>query len=243
MSGSVLSLDRLAGRTGHGVRVAVIDSGIHTGHPHVGAVAGGVAFDAEGRQSADHADRLGHGTAVAAAIHEKAPGAALLSVRVFDRSLSTSAEALVAAIRWAADARARLVNLSLGTRNDEHRLALADALAYAAAHGTVVVAAAPEADCVWLPGALAGVVAVETDWDCPRDRCLVEPWDGQRLTLRASGFPRPIPGVAPERNLRGQSFAVANACGMLALFLENTGANSAAALARMLLGSTSRKTL
>lgn len=243
MSAGVLSLARLAGRTGHGVRVAVIDSGIHAGHPHVGTVAGGVAFDASGRRSADHADRLGHGTAVAAAIHEKASGAALLAVRVFDRSLSTTGEALVAAIRWAADEHARLINLSLGTLNEEHRPALADAAAYAAGRGTVLVAAAPDAEHAWLPGGLAEVVAVRTDWGCPRDQCLVDEWDGQRLTLRASGFARPIPGVSPERNLRGQSFAVANATGLLALLLEEAAVGSSSDLARVLIGSTSRKTL
>jgi hypothetical protein len=39
------------------------------------------------------------------------------------------------------------------------------------------------------------------------------------LRLRASGYPRPIPGVPPERNLRGVSFAVANATGVIARFL------------------------
>jgi hypothetical protein len=34
--------------------------------------------------------------------------------------------------------------------------------------------------------------------------------------LRASGFPRPIPGVPPENNLKGLSFAVANATGVIA---------------------------
>ncbi len=36
------------------------------------------------------------------------------------------------------------------------------------------------------------------------------------VTFRASGFPRPIPGVAPEKNLKGLSFAVANTTGVVA---------------------------
>jgi hypothetical protein len=43
--------------------------------------------------------------------------------------------------------------------------------------------------------------------------------DGAALFL-ASGFPRPIPGVPPERNLQGVSFAVANVTGFLARLLE-----------------------
>jgi hypothetical protein len=41
----------------------------------------------------------------------------------------------------------------------------------------------------------------------------------QHLAMRASGYPRPIPGVPAERNLKGLSFAVANATGLLALHL------------------------
>ena len=97
-----LSLAKFAGRTGRGVRIAVIDSGIHGRHPHVGSVAAGVSIDDAGGIHDGTDDRLGHGTAVAAAIREKAPDASLIPIRVFDRTLSTTAVALAAAIRWAA---------------------------------------------------------------------------------------------------------------------------------------------
>ena len=48
------------------IMVAVVDSGVNVPHPHLPAVAGGTAFDVEGRQHDDYTDRLGHGTAVAA---------------------------------------------------------------------------------------------------------------------------------------------------------------------------------
>lgn len=226
MTARRLSLANLAGRTGEGVRVAVIDSGIHGAHPHVGGVAAEVAFDEAGRQSHDLSDRLGHGTAVAAAIREKAPASSLLSVKVFDRTLATTGAALVAAIRWAAAQRVRLINLSLGTLNSKHEAALAEAVAEALAHGATVVAAAPQDGVRWLPGALAGVVGVELDWDCPRDECLVRNEPDGAARLRASGYPRPIPGVSPARNLKGQSFAVANATGMLALVVDGRTGSS-----------------
>ena len=103
----VLSPATYPAATGRGVRVAVIDSGVHAGHPHVGAVEGGVSFAADGARGVDAVDRLGHGTAVAAAIREKAPDATLVPVKVFDRELRATADALVAAIDWAVAARVR----------------------------------------------------------------------------------------------------------------------------------------
>jgi len=208
--------------TGRGVRVAVIDSGVHAAHPHVQGVAGGVAIDANGREHADYTDRLGHGTAVIAAIKEKAPDAEIVAVKVFDRELITTGIALVAAIDWAIAQRARLINLSLGTTNTAHEPALAAAVARARRAELSVVAAAPRADARWLPGALAGVVSVGLDWTLARDVCRVEIDPGGEIRMAASGFPRPIPGVPPERNLKGPSFAVANATGMLARLLSGT---------------------
>ena len=215
-----------SGRTGRGVRIAVVDSGIHAGHPHIGRIAGGASFDDDGRPGGDLVDRLGHGTAVAAAIHEKAPEAELLAVKVFDRSLSSTGRALEAAIRWAATADVALVNLSLGTTNRDHRDALEDAVGQAAEAGAIVVAAAPDAAHDWLPGGLRGVVGVALDWDCARDACKVSVEPDGRLRISASAYPRPIPGVSPERNLKGQSFAVANATGLLALAIERTSVKS-----------------
>ena len=210
----------LADRTGRGLWIAVIDSGVHPQHPHVGNVHAGVAFDDAGALNNDVVDRLGHGTAVAAAIHEKAPDAALLVVKVFDRQLAATGTALVAAIDYAIDAGAHLINLSLGTTNDAHRPAFEMLAAKAAARKVLIVAAAPSAGQQWLPGALAGVIGVELDWTCARDECLVTTQDNGEVRVRASGYARPIPGVSLEQNLKGQSLAVANATGLLALVFD-----------------------
>jgi hypothetical protein len=201
--------------TGRGVRVAVVDSGIHAGHPHVGAVAGGAAIVDDPDPAADTTDRVGHGTAVAAAIREKAPDADLYAVKIFDRTLSTTTDRVVRGIRWAADAGAHVINLSLGTARAEQEPHLAAAVAYAAARGSVIVAAEESDGVRWLPGSLAGVIRVRLDWECPREAYRVLALsDGPRFL--ASGFPRPIPGVPPAANIRGISFAVANMSGFVA---------------------------
>ena len=220
----VLSTSTYPGATGRGVRVAVIDSGLHPAHPHVGAVESGVSFDGGGARGVDAVDRLGHGTAVAAVIREKAPDAALLPVKVFDRELRATADALVAAIDWAVAGGVHLINLSLGTANAAHEPRLMDALARARAAGAYLVAAAEQNGTRWLPGSLPHAVGVTLDWTCPRDQADVRlQADGgvRRVTLRASGYPRPIPGVSAERNLKGLSFAVANATGLLCLHLSH----------------------
>ena len=199
------------------VRVAVIDSGVNPAQPHVGGVAGGTAIAVDGSGGGDYIDRLGHGTAVAAAIRERAPRAALFAVKVFDRHLSASIDTLVAGIDWAAMHQVDLINLSLGTANSDHTPALRSAVARAAEAGALLVAAGTHDGVAYLPGSLEGVVPVELDWSCPR--LAVEVASGARgrdTVCRASGFPRPVPGVPPERNLKGISFAVANVTGVLA---------------------------
>ena len=208
------------------VRVAVIDSGIYAGHPHVPEVAGGVCL-IPGANPDDLVDRNGHGTAVAAAILEKAPGIALLAVKVFDRVLATTAAALARGIEWSAEHSADVVNLSLGTTNPAHAALLQHAVDAARARGAIVVAATDQGGVPSLPGSLTGVVAVSLDWDCPRDTCIVHAAGPEVLHVRASGYPRPIPGVPLEKNLKGISFAVANVAGLIARTLPSLKSSAA----------------
>jgi subtilisin family serine protease len=223
--------------TGRGVRVAVIDSGVNTTHPHVGEVAGGIAIDGQGIERADYLDRLGHGTAVTAAIREKAPDAELFAVKVFDRSLSTNVASLVAGIDWAANAGAHLVNLSLGTPRQVHEPALREAVERAAARGTLIVSAYDDGESRWLPGSLPGVIPVLVDYTLERDRYRITD-DGGVTLFHASGFAREIPGVPRERNLHGISLAVANMTGFSARAAEVSGDRSLASLIRVLVAES-----
>ena len=219
--------------TGRGVRVAIVDSGVHASHPHVGRIAGGIAIDAEGVQHADIVDRLGHGTAVTAAIREKAVDADLFAVKVFDRALSTSIATLIDGIDWAAQQGMHLVNLSLGTPRLEHEAALGGAVARAVGANMLVIAARQDAGQSWLPGSLPGVLPVEVDWTLPRDRYRSALVDGVTV-FYTSGFARDIPGVPPERNLHGISLAVANMTGLVARAIEGATDRSLAGVANLL---------
>ncbi len=176
------------------LRIAVIDSGVNSSHPHISRVDGGWPQD-------DFLDRLGHGTAVMAAIQEKAPDAEYFAVRVFDRELRTKIGTLVDAVQWSIDNGMDLVNLSLGTSNPAH------AERFAALIPRVLIVSAAG----MFPGDLPGVIGVAPDSDCPREE--FRHADG---IFYASPYPRAMPGVSRERNLSGASFAVANMTGLVA---------------------------
>ena len=237
---TVVTIDvpALRDRSGRGISVAVIDSGVNPDHPHVGEIADGVAFTTDGEMVDDVVDRLGHGTAVVAAIQEKAPEADIHVLKVFDNALATSVPTLVKAIDWASERHIRLVNLSLGTPNSARAAQLAPAVERARSRGTLIVSAREHEGTPWLPGSLPGVLGILLEEDCPRDAVRVMSGPGTQSSggavLLASGYPRPIPGVSPERNLNGISFAVANATGMVARVAEGTGRLTVSGVARLL---------
>jgi hypothetical protein len=189
------------------VKIAIIDSGIHPGHPHVGEIAGAVGITLAG-ESPDAIDRLGHGTAVAGAIREKAPDAELYAVKVFDRRLTANIGVILRALAWCRDHHMDLVNLSLGTENAAHR----DSFLSVLGDDLLLVGAANV-----LPGSLPEVIGVAPDPDCPRD--VFRYHDGM---FHASPYPRPIPDVPVAHNLQGTSFAVANMTGLAARALKNS---------------------
>jgi subtilisin family serine protease len=182
--------------------VAVIDSGVNPKHPHVGHVVAGRSF-IPGEPEAVYLDFLGHGTAVAAAICEKAPEASLFIARVFHRRLVTSIDVLLAALDWCLEQPVAFINLSLGTANQQHEPAFRERAERAIQADIRIVAPAGT-----LPGTLDGVIGVTMDDSVERMQL--------GANYSACGWPRPIPGQPQERNLHGVSFAVANVTGCLA---------------------------
>jgi subtilisin family serine protease len=137
------------------VKVAVIDSGIDRGHPEfAGRIAAGRSFVG----TPWTVDTEGHGTFVAGEIAASATNAEGIAGLAFNAQLligkvvrpdgSVSLRGEVAAIRWAVDQGARVVNLSLGgvrdplnPRFDAYSPLEQAAVDYAYSKGAVVVAA------------------------------------------------------------------------------------------------------
>ena len=233
--------DGFVGCTGRGVRVGIIDSGVNPAHPHVGGVSGGIRITSNhDDRASDYLDYLGHGTAVAGAIREKALEAELYAVKVFDRALTTNIEIIIKAIDWCIENQIDVINLSLGTVNFEHRNSIEAAVAGANEKGSVIVAAREMAGQLSLPGCLSSVVGVLEDSECARDRYSVNCIDDDAVFI-ASAYPREIPGVPREHNLHGISFAVANMTGFVARARERAPQKSIVDLKRLLVEESKGK--
>ena len=210
------------------VRIGIIDSGVHIGHPHIGKIAGGVSI-AAGKHDASFVDRLGHGTAVAALIHQRTPQAELFAVKVFHHALVTDIETLLSAIDWCLEHDLDLINLSLGTTNQNHRAGFEASVARLKAKGKVIISAAEMESLPALPGGLPNVIGVLPDPAMQAGELRAKIHNGKTI-FTASPYPREIPGVPRERNLHGISFAVAHVTASIAKLWNPASANDAESL-------------
>lgn len=166
--------------TGAGVTVAVVDTGVDDTHPALlGKVAKHLCFASGGCGAG--LDANGHGTHVASLIAGAgkgaalgvAPGAEVLSLRVFGKSGQGKASDILAALDWLVTqgplAKVRVVNLSLGSNAvfegtcDSADPLTAKAIAKLRAKGLTVVAASGNSASskgISAPACLRGVIAV-----------------------------------------------------------------------------------
>lgn len=232
---------------GAGIAVAVVDSGVDASH---GDLAGQIAESPLGP-----GDVSGHGTQMASLIvgtgatgggqgvHGVAPDAKVLSFRIPDMSGAGVFETdkAAAAIRAAADSRARIINISNGGvgRNP----AQTEAVAYALSRGKLVVASggnvADNGPGVVYPAALPGVLgvsAVGTDGRSWRDGNT-----GYWISLGAPGVDIPAACTAATKYClgTGSSSAAALVSGVAALVWSAHPDWTANQVIRRLITSTS----
>jgi len=118
--------------------IAVVDTGADLRVPEL-AAAHAVLYDVRSR-SRDVRDLNGHGTRVATLIARESGGARLMIIRAGSSSGAFSDANEAAAIRYAVDHGARIVNLSLG--GPRTSAAERSAVRYAISRGALIVAAA-----------------------------------------------------------------------------------------------------
>ncbi|MFE4954888.1 type VII secretion-associated serine protease mycosin [Streptomyces sp. NPDC056653] len=166
--------------TGTGVTVAVIDTGVDASNPDLrGQVLNGKDF-APGESGDEQTDYDGHGTGMAGLIAGTggarggdgafglAPGVKILPLRIPDKAANLEDDikqfntAVPAAIRYAADHGARVINLSQAASEGSQQLT--DAVKYALDKGSLVFAGtgndARTGNVVKYPAATPGAVGV-----------------------------------------------------------------------------------
>jgi len=216
------------------VTVAVIDSGIDASHPELeGRVREGWDFTRKVPGPGGLTDGYGHGTHVAGVIGARrgdgmgiagiAPDCTLLSVRIFNDWGHSSEGVAAAAVTWAVDHGAKVINASWGTTlpGEAAKQAFADAVA----RGTVLVAAAGNsgkgADPAY-PAAVPGVIAVAASTD-------LDGWPsfsstGEHVSVAAPG--ESILSTYPRsrsqgyRIMSGTSMAAPHVSGLVALMVS-----------------------
>ena len=134
-------------RTGKGVSVAIIDSGIDTNHPDLqGKVRESVEAKKENMrivfEPSESGDSAGHGTACAGIISGIAPESELYSIKVLGAGGLGDGQAFLAGLEYAINNKYRIINLSLGTTKPQYFAPLHDLLDRAYQAGCIVVAAA-----------------------------------------------------------------------------------------------------
>jgi subtilisin family serine protease len=162
--------------TGAGVVVAVLDTGVQLDPAaHValaGSLVGGTdlvdgdGVPAETRDGIDNdADGLidegvGHGTHVAGIVHQVAPQARIMPVRILDDDGTGTMWNAAEGMFWATQHGAKVINMSLGTHGSA--TVLRDAVSTVTAQGVLVVAAAGNdgTDRKMFPAAAPDAIAV-----------------------------------------------------------------------------------
>ena len=162
--------------TGDGVIVAVLDTGVQLDpQPHsllsASLVPGidlvdGDAHPAETRNGVDDDgdglidEGIGHGTHVAGIVHQVAPSAKIMPVRILDDDGSGTTWNAAEGMFWAAQHGAKVINMSLGTHGSPR--VLTDAVDAVTASGVLVVGAAGNdgKDRPMYPAASPGAIAV-----------------------------------------------------------------------------------
>lgn len=120
-----VELDQLWGITGagHGARIAVLDTGIDSGHPFF---ADKDVFGAHSTVGESGQDGHGHGTHCASVVLQMAPQASLCSIQVLGTRGGGSDQSVAAGVEMALgmNPKPHALSMSLGGRNDSQTLEL-----------------------------------------------------------------------------------------------------------------------
>ena len=219
---------------GSGVKIAIIDSGYSPGRKPANVIDG-VSFTSSTDQEVtdDWNDRIGHGTACTGIIQRKAPSAEFYPVKIFDNELVADVECFHAALEWCINSGVHIVNLSLGTTEDNKKEELRAMCDVAHRNGIVIVAAASNDSRKSYPAYFDNVLGVnagsvrgdyEYFYDSREPVQFIARGDRQRLDW--------VDGK--QVYMGGTSFAAPHIVGIIALLLQRFSGISYAGLSDVL---------
>lgn len=202
MKNTKVDIAQQKGKTGEGIKVAVLDTGIDKNHIDL-SVVDGICFAVTASGSSacpdTYMDDHGHGTHVAGIIGARhnnigvvgvAPNVSLYAVKVLDADGVGVTSAVLNGMEWAINQEVDIINLSLTT--EAHDPALKLMMDYAYSQGILVVAAAGNqgnysgiGDTAEYPGKYSSVISVAaTDYENKR---IPESATGPSIEMAAPG--------------------------------------------------------
>jgi hypothetical protein len=212
----------LAGHTGKGVAVGIIDSGWDVARESA-QIRHGVNFvSGDGlatTEVSDTHDRHGHGTLCADIAMQFATNAEVFPLRVFGSRIETSTTVLIGALEWAIERRLKVVNLSLGTRRVEALRPLYQVCERAFESGMILIATVPTPGPVpFYPAVFETVLSVGFDARLVAGSMVYLP--GVACEVLAAPPLRARGRNCVSRHVRGASFAAPVVTGRVAQLSE-----------------------
>ncbi|HEX5703923.1 MAG TPA: S8 family serine peptidase [Pyrinomonadaceae bacterium] len=213
------------GRTGRGVRVGVVDSGIDTEHPELaGKIKASYQAVNDGGQivfkESTSGDQAGHGTACAGIISSVAPDVEITSIKVLGPTGSGTGEMFLMGVDFAIKQKLQVVNLSLGTTKRDFWMPMRELLDKAYRERVMLVAAANNLPQLSSPSIFSSSLVSVVK------RAGGDPFNfgfqyGEVIELVAPGVQVETtwPGGG-RRQMTGNSFAAPYVTGVIALLLE-----------------------
>jgi subtilisin family serine protease len=155
----------LGSSAGKGARVCILDSGVETGHPLVGALESAVVIsigenDEVIAEEDTEGDVSGHGTACAGIVRALAPECSISSVRVLGSTFTGSGAVLLGGLRYAVEQGFDVINMSLSTTKKPLASVLHELADSAYFKRTVLVASAHNMPVESYPWRFSSVISV-----------------------------------------------------------------------------------
>ncbi len=225
-----LSAARELAQTDPDLLIAVLDTGVSRGHDDFVGMEILSGYDAVEKHVGVHRDLSGHGTAVLGLIASEngvCPGVRVLPVRVAAAEKTIYSSDFVSGLRFAADAGARIINLSFGGYS--YSDAEYDAVRYALSKGCILIAAAGNggedghgSDYCY-PASYEGVIAVGS---CdPAGSVSMFSQNNDSVRILAPGEQLTVPSINEDGDstyklVSGTSYATAVVSGVAGLVLS-----------------------